>query len=336
MSKRKLTKQQLSRIKENQDKLLSKARDKKTDPSSEEFDTEHLPGIIVSQYGVTLDVEDTNGNIIKCHARQNLGPIVCGDKVYWNMGQDEKGLVTTLMPRQSLLTRSGYHGNLKPVAANIDQIIIVCARKPLYREELIDKYLVAAENLGITPVIAFNKADMLNEKQTNEIKVMLANYSAIGYQAVMVSATVTHGLDDLLSVMNNKTSILAGQSGVGKSTIINYLLPDENVPVGELSDSKDKGKHTTTASRLYHLPHGGKLIDSPGVRDFGLHNVGADEIIHGFIEFRPFIGRCKFKNCAHLKDAGCALQAAVLNGQISQRRLDSYQHIIEQLTSTSE
>jgi len=336
MSKRKLTKQQLSRIKENQDKRLSKGKDKQTDPLSEEFDTEHLPGIIVSQYGVTLDVEDTNGNIIKCHARQNLGPIVCGDKVYWNMGQDEKGVVTTLKPRQSLLTRSDYHGNLNPVAPNIDQIIIVCARKPLYREELIDKYLVAAENMGVTPVIAFNKADMLNEKQTGEIKAMLANYSAIGYQAVMVSATQSHGLDDLLSVMDNKTSILAGQSGVGKSTIINYLLPDENVQVGTLSDSKDKGKHTTTVSRLYHLPNSGNIIDSPGVRDFGLRKVGAEEIIYGFIEFRPFIGKCKFKNCAHLKDAGCALQAALHNGQISQRRFDSYQQILEQLANTSE
>jgi len=336
MSKRKLTKQQLHRIRKNQDERVSRAKDKSVDSSEEEFDGEHLPGIIVSQYGVKLDVEDTEGNIVRCHARQNLGSIVCGDKVYWNKGQDATGVVTALEPRQSLLTRSDFHGNLKPVAANIDQIIIVCAIKPAHREELIDKYLVAAEDLGITPVIAFNKADMLDEMQAKVIKTMLENYSTLGYSVVMITAIEAEGLNDLVSIMDNKTSILAGQSGVGKSTIINHLLPHENVKVGSLSDSKDKGRHTTTVSRLYHLPHNGNIIDSPGVRDFGLRDVGVDEIIHGFIEFRPFIGKCKFKNCAHLKDTGCAIKAAVLTRHIKQRRLDSYHQIIDQLTNITD
>jgi len=339
MTKRKLTKQQQLRIKKIHDKRLSKGKEKKDSFSNINAQNEHLSGIIVSHYGATLDVEDLNGNITLCTARQNIGQLVCGDAVYWEKSEESSGVITagvitTLVPRRTLLARADFHGKLKPIAANIDQVIIVCSSKPMFREELIDRYLVAIECLGIAPLIVLNKTDLLDENESPQINAQLSNYLEIGYQLISTCAKSVNGLDQLQSFLNNKTSILVGQSGVGKSTIIKQLLPDENIQIGEISSTKEKGKHTTTVSRLYHLLTGGNIIDSPGVRDFGLGNMSNEEIINGFVEFRPFIGQCKFKNCTHLVESSCALLEASHQGKIKQRRLASYHQMIAQMTSS--
>ena len=331
MAKRKLTKQQQLRIKKIQDNRLLQKKEKPNSYSNIDSESEHLPGTIVSHYGATLDVEDASGNITLCTTRQNLEQLVCGDSVYWVKGKELSGVITALAPRRTLLARTDNYGKLKPIAANIDQVIIICAPKPMFREALIDRYLVAIECLGIKPLIVLNKVDLLNENETRQFNTQLSNYADIGYQLISICAKSVNGLDQLLSFLNNKTSILVGQSGVGKSTIIKNLLPDEKIKIGKISNTKEKGKHTTTVSRLYHLLTGGNIIDSPGVRDFGLGNLNSDEVINGFVEFRPFIGQCKFKNCTHIHEPDCALLYAKLEGKINRRRLNSYYNLLEQV-----
>lgn len=327
MAKRKLTKQQLTRIKKTQDDHLSKNNKTQTS-QNDETEGKNFPGTIVSHYGKALDVEDTDGHIIQCTARQNLGNLVCGDRILWRKESDTSGVITALEPRQSLLTRSDFHGKIKAVAANIDQVIIVCTHKPLLRESLIDKYLVAIENLGLLARIVFNKTDLLSTHELTEIKHRLSVYSDIGYKISYISAKQDSSIDQLNVVLSKHTSILAGQSGVGKSTIIKLLLPDEDIVIGKLSDAKDKGKHTTTVSRLYHLSGGGNIIDSPGVRDFGIGDINHYEILQGFVEIRPYIGMCKFKNCAHINEPDCAIKEALNAGKINPRRMQSFLQMI--------
>ncbi len=340
MTKRKLTKQQQLRIKKIQDNRLLPKKEKQHaysrietgsetgSNSGNDSKSEHLPGTIVSHYGATLDVEDTEGHITLCSKRQNLEQLVCGDTVSWVKGKELTGVITALAPRRNLLTRTDNYGKLKPIAANIDQVIIICATAPMFREALIDRYLVAIEHLDILPVIVLNKTDLHNKNETRQFHTQLSNYADIGYQLIATCAKSVNGLDQLLRFLNNKTSILVGQSGVGKSTIIKNLLPDEKIQIGEISNTTEKGKHTTTVSRLYHLTTGGNIIDSPGVRDFGLGSLSDDAIINGFVEFRPFIGQCKFKNCTHIHEPDCALLHAKHEGKIDQRRLNSYYHLV--------
>jgi len=330
MSKRRLTKQQQQRIKKTHDKRLSEAKQE----LSSDIQSEQQSGVIVSHYGATLDVEDDDGNITQCSARQNIEVLVCGDEVYWSKGDDSSGVITALKPRRTLLARADFYGKIKPVAANIDQVLIIFSSKPMFREELIDHYLIATESLDITPRLVLNKSDLINSDEQAIIDTQLAGFSKIGYPIITTCATTDNGLDQLISLLANKTSILVGQSGVGKSTIIKHLLPDVNIAIGAISETKHKGRHTTTVSRLYHLPTGGNIIDSPGVRDFALGSMSSEKIIYGFIEFRPFIGRCKFKNCTHKHEPDCAFKQALKEGKISQRRLNSYHSMVEKIKDT--
>ena len=289
-------------------------------------------GRIIAHYGANLDVEDNQGIVHHCLTRANLPKLVCGDQVIWQATGEELGIITSLVPRASLLSRHGYNNRPKPVAANIDQILVVAAPIPRLDEDLINRYLVAAELTSIAPTLVINKTDLLTPKEKTDITSQLDVYQSVGYSIIYTSTHERNGLNQLTKNLANKTSIFVGQSGVGKSSLIKALIPEADIRVGELSKATSLGKHTTSVTVLYHLPDGGDIIDSPGVREFGLGPVSREQLAQGFVEFQPFIGQCKFKDCKHQQEPDCAIKHAVEAGQISQQRYDSFLRLAQSLT----
>lgn len=338
MGKRKLTERQLRQVQALQEKRLARVRDGEASKKEPLLKQTALgpeqEGFVITRYGASAAIEDAQGTLYHCAVRPNLESVVCGDRVIWQQAGEREGVVVALMPRRSLLSRPDFSGRQKPLAANIDQIVILAASEPEISEGLMDRYLVASELIGITPVILVNKLDLLDDAGKAQLEARLRPYRDIGYQTLFASVRQEHGLDALLEQLKDKTSILVGQSGVGKSSLVKALLPDHDVRIGELSRATGLGTHTTTRTMLYHLPTGGHLIDSPGVRSFGLWSVSPAQVAQGFMEFRPYLGTCRFNDCRHLVEPGCALQAAVKDGKISPRRLASYHNIVDSLPPT--
>lgn len=286
-------------------------------------------GLLVATFGATGEVEDADGQVIRCHLRKNMEPVITGDRVLWLPEADNSGLVVDHLPRTSLLAKPEHNGKMKPIAANIDAMIIVTAPPPALSEYLIDRHLIAAENLNVTPIILLNKADMLNDTNRNAVMDQLAVYEKIGYRVILSSTKTQDGITQLLEFFHNKTCVLVGVSGVGKSSIISTLIPQQEIRVGDISAS-GSGKHTTTMTRLYRLPQGGSLIDSPGIREFGLWHMSNSEIAAGFVDFHAFADQCKFRNCQHIKEPGCAVQKAIEEKKIEVKRFESYKKMISE------
>jgi ribosome biogenesis GTPase len=246
-----------------------------------------------------------------------------------------QGVITALQPRKNMLARPDFTGQMKPVAANIDQILIVTSPVPELNEGLVDRYLVAAELSGISAVLVLNKIDILTEEQKNQLTQRISVYQETGYSVIYTSAKTQHGLDSLYQQLSNKSSVFVGQSGVGKSSLINALLPEAQIKEGEVSESTHKGIHTTSVSRLYHLDNeqvkNAIVIDSPGIREFGLWNIDKNEVIHGFRELEQYAQYCRFRDCKHLNEPGCGVLKAVEEGKISAQRFESYHRIMESL-----
>lgn len=338
MSKRKLTRRQSWRINKIQAERVERAS-KKDQSIDTKLNTGDLgpeqEGLIISHFGSQVDVEvlqgENKGSICRCHMRANLGALVTGDRVIWRSG-DPIGVIVATLPRHSLLSRPNSRGELKPVAANIDYIVITIAPEPTPFANLIDRYLVASEAIGIEPVILLNKTDLLSDPERRaELDRMLASYQRIGYKVLHASTKSEDGLSELKAQLDQRTSVFVGQSGVGKSSLINVLLPGVDIRVGALSEARQKGTHTTTTARTYHFPDGGDLVDSPGIREFGLWHIEPQQLLEGFIEFRPFLGYCRFRDCSHKHEPNCALLAALEEGKIEPRRMESYRLIRQSL-----
>ncbi|WP_045857396.1 small ribosomal subunit biogenesis GTPase RsgA [Teredinibacter purpureus] len=325
MTKRKLSQQQSRRIEENQKKRRKNADNEGRSSAPEQH------GTVITRYGKQADIETADGTLWRCYLRANLGEIVTGDNVIWQQEDDNCGVVVSVMQSRNRLQRPDSYGKMRDVAANIDQVLITLAVEPEPHAGLIDRYLVVAENLDVKPVLLLNKADLLGEPESCSIQQLLHQYKLLGYDVVLASSKSEHGLDTLKVHLRNVTSIFAGQSGVGKSSIIQLLLPNEDIKIGELSEQIAKGRHTTTHSRLYHFPDGGNCIDSPGIRDFGLWHMNVDDVIHGFIELRQRAGHCKFRDCRHQQEPGCAITSAQQDGIISAERYESFCRIINTL-----
>ncbi len=332
MTKRKLNRRQAWRIEKIQDERRARAQkraDRASDALNEGQLSEELDGIVITHFGTQIDVEalPSDGQIYRCHLRANLPQLVTGDRVVWCKGAST-GVVVASQERQSELCRPDPHGRLKPVAANIDQIVIVVAPAPLPHANLIDRYLVAAEHTGIEPILLLNKTDLINDDNRQDIDELMQIYPALGYRVLYASTKNEDGLADLVDILQDRISVFVGQSGVGKSSLISKLLPDVDLRVGALSEKTQKGTHTTTTAQLFHFPSGGDLIDSPGIREFGLVHLDDQTVAECFIEFRDFLGRCKFRDCQHKQEPQCALLEGLENGAISPRRFASYQHIL--------
>lgn len=334
MSKRKLSRQQAWRIEKIQQERAKRAARRDADAqdalTAGELGTER-EGLIVAHYGTQVAVESAPGQSQRCHIRANLEGLVTGDRVVWCEG-DPMGVVVAQLERDSVLSRPDPYGKLKPVAANIDQILLVIAPFPEPHANLVDRYLVAAETVGIEPVILLNKTDLLQGDTDLQAAMddLLAIYPTLGYRVLRTSIK-DYSLQNLHDALREHTSIFVGQSGVGKSSLVNVLLPDADMRVGALSENTQKGTHTTTTAQLFHLECGGTLIDSPGIREFGLWHMSREQVEWGFREFRALLGSCKFRDCQHEQEPGCAVLAAVASGTISKRRLASYRYIVTTL-----
>lgn len=289
------------------------------------------PGQVVTAHGRTVVLEDSRGILAKCSLRRKLGQAVCGDKVLWRPTTHGQGVVESIERERGLLERRGASGHRRPLAANVDQIIVTSAPHPPLSENLIDSYLVAAELIGANSVVLINKSDLFDEQQQADMAARLQDYFKIGYSVIFSNTRLAHGTDELLETLQERTSIFVGQSGVGKSSLIRSLLPDQQIRIGKLSSATGLGRHTTSNTTLYHLSAKSHLIDSPGVRDFQLWQVALNQVAEGFREFETYSGQCRFHNCLHLGEPGCAIQAAVDKGDVSERRLKSYRKLVKRL-----
>lgn len=290
-------------------------------------------GRVIARYGSQADVLDTGGHVQRCHLRSNLGSVVAGDDAIFCPGEIT-GVVVARGERRTALRRPDKYGKLRTVAANIDRVIIVIAPQPEPHANLIDRYLVATENLGAEAILLLNKVDLLRDDHSarEPLDDLLAPYPALGYRIVRTAARDADQAG-LAALLDGHTSILVGQSGVGKTTLVNALLPGLDERTGELSADSGKGRHTTTTARLFPLPGGGALIDSPGIREFGLWHMDRVDVERGFREFRDRIGQCRFRDCRHEGEPGCALAEAAAGGLIHPSRLASYRHIVASLES---
>lgn len=278
-----------------------------------------LEGQIVAAYGRHFLVELADGSSVPCVTRGKKSGAACGDHVSIKMTSPDQGVIEATAPRRSLLFRSDAFRE-KLIAANVTQIVIVVAAEPAFYEELINRCLIAAEAAEIKALIVLNKSDMLTESALALARLTL--FRELGYPLLPLSAKLD--VAPLRPYLQGETSVLVGQSGMGKSSIVNALLPDVEARTQEISQALNSGRHTTTHAQLYHLDATSHIVDSPGLQEFGLHHLIRDDIVHAFVEFRPYLGHCRFSNCKHLVEPGCAVLEAAAQGKISQRRLDSY------------
>ena len=280
-------------------------------------------GQIIAAFGRQFLVELSNGETLPCILRGKKSNVVCGDWVKVKRLAAEQGVIESISPRSSLLYRSNTVRK-KIIAANITQIIIVLAVIPSFDEELLNRCLIAAENQNIKSLIILNKID-LNES-TCPVLSSLHMYQKIGYTFIQLSAKID--IRPLLPHLQNHLSILVGQSGVGKSTITNALIPNAKRATAKISDVSDSGRHTTTHTKLYHVNKSTHIIDSPGIQEFGLHHISKKSLAWEFKEFQPYLGQCKFSDCLHLSEPDCALDKAAIKNNIDVRRLELYRKLV--------
>lgn len=292
-------------------------------------------GRVIIRFGAELLVEnpDNPATPVRCTAKRKFDTIVCGDVITWHHNKHGNASVDDLLPRKNALTRPGYRGRPRTIAANLNQVVIVNSWLPETSWNLVDRYLIAAEQLNAEAIIVMNKSDLAQEHATKEDWRAMDIYREIGYPVLEINAITGEGVDELLELMSDKTSIFSGRSGVGKSSIANKILPDTDILVGIISDSGE-GKHTTTTATLYNLPKGGYLIDSPGVRDYALGGISPQELSEGYVEFAKFADMCRFNNCTHDHEPKCGVRNAVENNQISNERYQRYIQALRGLESS--
>ena len=285
-------------------------------------------GLVVARHRRHVTVEDDARQRHRCSLRsRRLRPLV-GDRVDWDRQADGTGVVTRVAARHTVLTRIDNRGRREPVAANLTQLLVVAAPLPSPDWTLLDRYLVAAELIPVKAAIVFNKRDLLSTEPEE-----LQDLREIGYPVCLTSALEGTGLDEVSEIMEGERGAVVGQSGTGKSSLINALVGEQLQAVGALTGKGAHGRHTTSSATLCRLANGGEFIDSPGVRNYAPYIDSIAELQHGFREFRPHLGRCRFDNCRHLAEPDCAVKAALADGGIAARRYESYTNLCELVES---
>ncbi|MBB5019432.1 ribosome biogenesis GTPase [Chitinivorax tropicus] len=282
--------------------------------------TQTAEGQIVASHGRSFRVL-VDQQIYECTTRGKRTDLACGDKVTVRISNQQQAVIEQVLPRQSLLYRADDWRE-KLIAANVSQVVIVVAPFPSFSEEFLGRCLVACEATDIQPLIVLNKCD-LPEAET--AKAQLALYETLGYRLLPLSAK--QSVASLQPLLTGHTTVLIGQSGMGKSTLINALLPAAQARTGDISLALDSGKHTTTHATLYPLDAESAIIDSPGMQEFGLTHVSGDQLAHCFPELRPYIGECRFANCRHLSEPNCAISQALATGTLTERRVMLYRKL---------
>lgn len=283
-------------------------------------------GRIVAAHGRQYVVEREDGSTIPCFPRGKKSEVACGDHVDYRLTGPDQGVIEGIAPRRSLLYRSNEIRQ-KLIAANVDQVVLVVATEPGFSDELVTRAVAAAESEDIAILIVLNKCDLADRLPA--ARQRLAVFAALGYPVLELCAR-DHA-EDLRPYLQGKTSVLVGQSGMGKSTLVNALVPEAGAATREISAALDSGKHTTTHACLYHLDADSHLIDSPGLQEFGLGHLDRHEIEHAFRELRPLAGLCRFRDCRHDREPDCVVRDALQKGRIDERRFAAYHRIVAEL-----
>lgn len=289
-------------------------------------------GLVITNFGKRVLVEADDGQEYSCSIRQHLGKLAAGDKVIWQQDLEPlSGIVSQVKERQNLLSRPGFRGEIRMVAANINTIAIVVPVLPEISADMIDRYLIAAEQLQIPSFIILNKIDLIGEgNHCQRLDALMQPYSSLELDIVEVSNKKRSGMNGLIAALDDHTSVFVGPSGAGKSSLIKSLIPDQEIRIGELSAATGLGSHTTSNSILYHLPDGGNIIDSPGVRVFSPSPCDLATLEKYFQDFAPYLGQCRFNNCTHRHEPGCAILGAVEAECVSKQRVDSFHRLLDE------
>lgn len=300
-----------------------------------------MKGVVLKSTGSWYNVLAEDGKTIECRIKgvfrikgiKNTNPIAVGDYVQFEMGEDNKGVIHAIDERKNYIIRKSINLSKQShiIAANIDQaLLIVTLALPRTSAGFIDRFLLTAEAYHIPTTIVFNKIDLFNENPEimKEVNDFISIYENIGYNCIKVSATNNINLDVLKALTKDKTSLISGHSGVGKSTIANAIDANLDLKIGEISESHFKGKHTTTFAEMHALNYGGFIIDTPGIKELGLVDMQKEEITDYFPEMHAIKNNCKFNNCLHINEPKCAVMEAVEKGTIAQSRYNSYLGII--------
>ncbi len=293
-----------------------------------------LTGSVLRVHGLDCIVRVESGSIYRCAVRRvlkNLATdqrhvVVAGDRVSFRPEGSDQGLILRIEPRQGTLSRTSRKRR-HIIVANVDQILIVTsAAEPTIKPNLIDRYLITAEQNELQAGIVINKCDLVN---VAELQPLIGNYAQLGYRVFLVSAARGWGLEHLRSYLHDRQSVIVGQSGVGKSSILNAIEPGLNQRVQAVSSENEKGKHTTTTAEVFPLQFGGSIVDTPGIRQFQLYDIAPAEIAGLFRDFRPFASLCRFPNCTHRHESECSVKDALADHRLDVRRYESYCQILD-------
>ena len=295
-------------------------------------------GIVIRSTGSFYTVENPNGTHIECKLKgvfktkgiKNTNPIAVGDHVEFDIPNDV-GLINKIEPRRNYIIRKSTKLSKQHhiIASNIDQaVLIISLIEPRTTTGFIDRFLITAEAYSIPVILVFNKLDIYSQEQSIELEKLTNIYTSIGYETLHVSAKTGLNLKILKSILRGKKSLFSGHSGVGKSALVNAIDASQNLKIGEISQTHLKGKHTTTYATMHHLNFGAHIIDTPGIKEFGLIDFHIQELSHYFPEMRNYLGKCKFNDCTHDQEPGCVVKLAVMEGEISQERFSNYLKIL--------
>ncbi len=318
MAKRKLSHQQKRRITKAQQSI--------------NLDDENThQGLVISHHGGEVEVQPaTQGHSnIHCKLRTNLGAIVCGDQVYYRQQENHDPSIIAIKSRQNLLQRLDGFGQLKAVAANVTQLLVCLSIEPEPNLFLLDQYLLSAEQQQIEVLIVLNKIDLADDNDTDPFELKKI-YQPMGYHVIHTSIINNFNIESLQQHCAEHTNVISGVSGVGKSSITKAILPETEIPIGEISEVNKEGKHTTRTSRLYHLPLGGLLIDTPGVRGFNPVFDKSIPIASGFREINELAQHCQFSNCKHTHEPRCAVTNALNSAEIDKNRYENYLKLLQE------
>ena len=294
-----------------------------------------MRGLVYKSTGSWYQVKSDEGNFYQCRIKGKLrlsgirstSPVAVGDRVGFDLDDEAMGVIHTIEERENYLVRKSVNlsKQLHIIGANIDLVFLVITLKnPETFTTFIDRFLVSAAAFGIETVLLFNKMDQYSEKELEIVNELKELYTSIGYQSVLCSTKSGQGISKLQNLMKDHTSIFSGHSGVGKSTLINTVAPELRLKIGEISEQHGQGQHTTTFAEMFDLSFGGRIIDSPGIRGFGIADIDKEEIARYFKEFFKASENCKFNNCQHLSEPGCAVKSELDEGVIAESRYQSY------------
>jgi len=299
-----------------------------------------LKGLVIKNTGSWYSVKTDTGKVVECKIKGNFrlkgirstNPVAVGDNVEIALNSEGTAFITHIEERRNYIIRKSQNLSKQShiLAANVDQaFLIVTVNNPQTSTTFIDRFLASAEAYSVPVVLVFNKCDILSDDERHYQQSMIHLYETIGYECREVSATTGEGVDGLHALLKGKITLLSGNSGVGKSTLINQILPEANLRTAEISDAHNTGMHTTTFSEMLELPEGGYIIDTPGIKGFGTFNMEPEELTSYFPEIFHFSKGCKFSNCTHTHEPGCAVLKAIDDHYIAQSRYQSYLNMLE-------